>query len=137
MPESPDASAEESREALSPNDSTEDNPKASDAEGSRRARPGTRVLLPGSQAWKRAPQPEPTTPARPENAGQSTAISATRVQRASQQAREGTIFWMGKLKKNEVVVIEGSEASWGYTEGQFLPRGSCAGESLLTSDLDL
>jgi len=59
------------------------------------------VLMPGVKAWKRTDTPPRgnTAPVQPP------------------PAQKGTIYWTGKLRKNQVIVIENGEASAGIADG--------------------
>ena len=88
----------------------------------RQRTPG-RVLMPGSQAWRRVPkstasQPAPPAPASnipaPSTPPRSTPTAPPR------QANEGIIYWTGKLEKNKVIVIENGQANIGFASGNLL-----------------
>ena len=84
---------------------------------------GGKVLLPGSQAW-RVP-PKKTAPA--DLPTQTAAASppprlVPRPPAPPPQVRtEGIIYWTGKLKKNQTIVIDGAEATVGFADGNLLP----------------
>jgi len=69
------------------------------------------VLMPGSQAWKRADPPLRT----------NTPLAVTPPPSApapKPALQKGTIYWTGKLQKNQVIVIENGEANSGFADGQ-------------------
>ena len=100
-------------------------PKDPSSAGAGQAPPsqGDKVLLPGSQAWrvpskKSAPADEPTQTA----AASPPPRSEPRPVAPPPQVRtEGIIYWTGKLKKNQTIVIDGAEATVGFADGNLLP----------------
>lgn len=83
----------------------------------RRARPGTRVLMPGSQAWKKPPKA--SSP--PSTRGPGPRAPSELRSPKTQLAREGTLYWTGKLQQNRVIVIQAGEADSGMADGDLLP----------------
>ena len=82
---------------------------------------GGKVLLPGSQAWsppsrKSAPAPRQTASASPLPRLQPRPPAPV-----PQPKGEGIIYWTGKLKKNQTIVIDGTEATVGFADGDLLP----------------
>ncbi len=84
---------------------------------------GGKVLLPGGQAWK-APSKK-SDPAAPRQQTASASPPPRLQPRppapAPQPKSEGIIYWTGTLKKNQTIVIEGTEATAGFADGDLLP----------------
>ena len=84
---------------------------------------GGKVLLPGSEAWR--PPSTKSAPARPPRQTASASPPPRLQPRppapAPQPKGEGIIYWTGQLKKNQTIVIDGTEATVGFADGDLLP----------------
>ena len=80
-----------------------------------------RVLLPGNQAWQAPPKKKDIT-------AEQAIASASPPRRLQppppapppQVRQEGIIYWTGKLRKNQTIVVDGAEASVGFVDGALL-----------------
>ena len=71
---------------------------------------GGEVLMPGGRPARRPAQPRaPTQPVQPPPSQPAPKVAP----------QEGTIYWTGKLQKNQVIVIENGEASVGIADGDY------------------
>ena len=84
---------------------------------------GGKVLLPGSQAWK-VPSKKSAPAASPQQTAHASPLPRLQPRPpapAPQPKREGIIYWTGKLTKSQTIVIEGTEATVGFADGDLLP----------------